>query len=791
MGGKSDGKIEVHEYSMSIHMGICAHGDGIELIALKYGDKEMWRGSAKQATAISINKQNLFGGLKKEGGVMGLAWWLPGDPAQVMPETLAAKVGLKSATCPGYRGLSSVFFTGARSATNIGALVPNGNSLLAIVASLVRNLGSKAGFYWGANNPYLRKLSARIRRAPIGLNPAIALIKVLGTANQPDQYGANPAHIIYECLVNTDWGMGEHPDSIDKGVFESCAQTLYDERFGLSMIWTRQSEVGKFIGEVLDHIQGALFVNPETGKHTLKLLRADYNVEFLPVIDPSNATLSTFKRKVWGEISNEVVVTMTNPESGEEETVAAQDLAGIAVQGAIISSSKNYHGVQAKDLAMRLAERDLASSVNPIATCEATVTREFWDTVSGSVVKLSWPEYDIDQIIFRVSEVSKDDNTVTLSLYEDIFGLDYASYLESSDPGWVNPSQPPEPAAYYQVGTAPAFLMSSAMGLTDPSEFDYPETLASVVVGADSDDDVNFDTVSYVTDVNGTRSQSNLGTRPFAATWVLLSGLMLEAETLLVDLPGLRGAEPMPGDFILIGTGADAFVELATVQSITDDGILLNRGMLDTVPRAWPIGTRAFVLPPTSSMADPTVRSAFEDTSYWFLTRTPIGTLALENAPKVNLTLSERPYRPNRPANVQINGVGFGLVDASEALQLNVTWANRNRILESTQAMKWTEASVAGEAGQTTKITVTTSSGAVLATYAGLTGTSFAIPKTALGGATQALVRVSAERDGYESLQAAALRVTFSPIPYLLLSAEELAKLKLSGMTGYLQLSEG
>ncbi|MER9524076.1 phage tail protein [Mesorhizobium sp. M0292] len=752
MGSKSEGKIEIHEYTMSLHVGICAYGEGLQLVAVKYGDKEFWRGAAADQGVFSINKTNLFGGLKKEGGVKGLLWWLPGKPDQVMPETLAKKLGLTSATCPGFRGLSSFFLTGTKAAAE-----PSNPSWWSsgILAALMGSPGNNAaGFYLGANNPYSRPLVARVRRPSVGLNPAIAMIRIPDDSNGNQQFASNGAHMIYECLTNTDWGMGELPSAINKPAFEAAAQTLYDEGMCLNMTWMRQTEVGKFIGEILTHIRGAAFVDPSTGLHTLKLLRGDYDIDTLPVIDPSNAKLSSFKRKTWGDISNEVVVTYTNAETGKEASVTSQDLAGVAAEGGVVSSGQNYYGIPHEALAIKVADRDLATMVNPIATCTATVTREFYKTVSSDVVILSWPERNIDQIVFRVSEVTKGENTVELSLYEDIFGLDSASYLTPGDSGWVNPSIPPSPATYYQFGTAPAFMAAAVLGLNDPSELVYPEVLSAVTVGADSDDDVNFDLVSNVTDVNGTPSQEALGTSPYNGTWAFLTALPAEAESVLATLPGLRGSEPVAGDFVLIGTGPDEYTEIATVQAVDEDGYHLNRGMLDTIPRTWPIGTRAFVIPASALVVDQTVRSAFEDASYWLLTRTTAGQLELEDAPQINVTLSDRPYLPNRPADVKVNGVGFGDVDANAATELTVTWANRNRILESTQALKWTDANVAGEAGQTSKVIVSKLDGTPLQTYAGITGTTKVVPLTDVPGQKRVLVSVVAEKDSNESLQA-------------------------------------
>jgi hypothetical protein len=745
--GKSGQQIEIYDYTMSMHQGICAYGEGIELIGLKYGDKEMWRGSLTEAGQVAIMKPNLFGGPKKEGGVKGLAWWLPGGPDQTMPESLASRLGLTAATCPGYRGVSSVFFTGDRN-----------SHLLDIVSGLLGILNAnpgknKKGFYWGSNNPYLRDMAMRVRRPSIGLDPDIALIRMPDDSKGNQQYASNPAHMVYEALTNKDWGMGENPAVIDKDSFEAGAQTLYDEGFGLNMIWTRQSEVGKFIGEINTHIQAAVFVRPSTGKHTFKLLRADYDVDELPVISPSNATLSTFKRKVWGEISNEVVVTMTNSETGKEETVTAQDLAGIAAEGGIVSSSQNYYGITSQELAIRVANRDLAASVNPIATCEAVVTRQFWDTVSSDVVLLSWPEYGIERLVFRVQVVDKDDDTVTLGLYEDIFGLDQASYLQSGGTQWENPSQPPTPATRYQIGTAPAFMTVAALGKNDASELEYPEVLSALTVGADSDDDLDYDLQSYVTDVNGTTTRSTIGTRPYRSNWVLLDGLAAEAVSVLPTLSGLRGPDLEPGDFILIGTGSDPYTEIATVQLIDDDGYHINRGMLDTIPRAWAAGTRAFGIASAASIADPTVRASNEAVPYWLLPRTTAGLLAEADAPQINITLSERPYYPNRPADVKVNGKGFGSIAILEDDDFVVSWANRNRILEAAQALKWTDADVAPEDGQTTRLTVTRLDGTTIKTYGGLTGNSYSIPRDDLGSTAKAKLIVAAERDTYQSLQ--------------------------------------
>lgn len=254
MGSKSQ-KMEVVEYYMSLHYGI-ACGPIDEIRAIIINEKEAWAGSVSGYTDIAINKPDLFGGVKKEGGAVGTATYLPGNAAQVMPEFLANKLGLTSDTCPAYRGIASIFMTGG---------------------------AGGGGFYWTANSPYIQGTWVVARRAPKVLNQSIAMI--------PDKDGklsdANVAHVIYESMTNTDWGIGTPTAGINVQSFSDCAQTLYDEKFGISLLWVAQQSVEEFTSKLLGYVEGVIYVNPRDGLLTMKLIRGDYDEDDLPVIDRS------------------------------------------------------------------------------------------------------------------------------------------------------------------------------------------------------------------------------------------------------------------------------------------------------------------------------------------------------------------------------------------------------------------------------------------------------------------------------------------------------------------------
>ncbi|WP_018235623.1 Ig domain-containing protein [Ensifer sp. BR816] len=102
----------------------------------------------------------------------------------------------------------------------------------------------------------------------------------------------------------------------------------------------------------------------------------------------------------------------------------------------------------------------------------------------------------------------------------------------------------------------------------------------------------------------------------------------------------------------------------------------------------------------------------------------------------------------------------------------------RNRLTEDSQILSWGAADVTPEDGQTTKITVMDADRNILAVHSGITGTSYEVPLSSFfdGGSPSqlvesAIVRVTSERDGLESLQGheitivlAALTISGTPV---------------------------
>jgi hypothetical protein len=729
-GGKGGSQAEVTRYRMSMHVGVCAYRRGIELLRLYVGDKEAWSGQKRNQEQFEINQPELFGGLRKEGGVGGLISWLPGAQNQILPENISGRIDSDPTEVIGFRGLVSLFFSG---------------------------VGNAGGFYWCANNPYLKPLKVRVRGIPQGLNPALAMIDLPNDSQERSQKAANPAHIIYESMINRSWGMGASPSGIDIGSFEKAAQTLFTENFGLALLWTRQTEIENFINEVLDHIQAKMFMHPFTGLHTIKLLRDDYDIEDLDELNPDNANLMNYKRKMWGETANEVVVTYTDAETENEFTVTAQDPAAIAIQGGnVISTSRNYYGVRDQALALRLAERDVSMVAAPIATCEAEVDRSSWNKVPGDVIKVTWPEHGISQVVFRIEDVnygSDKNSKIRLVLMEDIFAFDKSAYLSEGASKWISPNQPPETMTRFAIQTIPAFLTSRVLGLNSPADLNYPECMIGITAGRNFSGDVSYELKTRSVGVSGDPIVISLGERTHCPTGTLVASLSQQASSTIALSGGYLGRRPRVDDFVFFVGTSENTSEIALVVSVTGNAFTVWRGVLDTTPKAWGIGTRYWIVGDDVNFVDQSVRSDGEEASYKMLNRTPLGLFDETLANFEDYTATDRPHLPNRPANVFVNGTGFGVHDATDQEEFNVSWNRRNRTVEVLQVFPWWDGDMTPEEGQTTTVRLLRNDNSVIDEFPDIEGTSLLLSYLDFDGETSGKIEVVSFKDGQESLQ--------------------------------------
>lgn len=724
MGGKSSGgKTQVVDYNLSLHMGYC-WGPVDRINFLRMSDKEVTF-FADENTTANLTDANLFGGPKQGGGIDGTVYAFFGGPDQIMPAEYATKLQRTPATMPGYRGLLSLLFVG-------------------------RNLASK-GFKWGSNNPVIPAVEANVTRYPVGLpgDPAIG-------------DDANLAHIIYECVTNSDWGLGRSGGLIDLESFVYAAEVFRQEGLGVSLKWTSSVAMENFIETLLTYGAAQFYMNPELGKWQLKLVRYDYDPAGLAVVEPGVGRMIKFDRGNWGETINEVQVQWTDPRSGKVETVRAHNDANINIQGGVVTDTKNYEGVRNAELALRLALRDLQQVSAPLARAEMELDRSFWSTSPGDCLRLQWPDEGVENVVFRVLQVSRGTTSekITVNLVEDIFSSPYYQIAAPTDQ-WVDPSSEPLPVYNAYLGAIPYFLLAQRVGDAAAQALEYPSTYVMVLADVAGQDVRQIDYQTEETLPTGVEQFIERGSfDPTIRTYINEAVNKTDVTSVLTMAPGIVTDSIQPADFLLVMDDVDPEITetmLVTAVNTLTDEVTVLRGVLDTIPRVWATGATTWVVRGNQRIVDGAIRVVGAEEQYKLLPVTTRGRLSVNSAATTLVTPGDRPYLPYRPAYPRI-GVSAGPVVSvsAGAGSFNVHWYRRNRLAETAVVMSWSEIDAGAEPGQTTTVRVLNSGGTQVAIYTGETGTSKAINLADIGspsaGATFTIELFSV-RDGYESYQ--------------------------------------
>jgi hypothetical protein len=698
MGKSKKQKQQVNEYRMSIHFGgvVRAHA----LRAVFVDDKEAWRGRQVGSATLSVNNPNAFGGPKEQGGLVGSIYYLPGGATQVLPDTLAARLGGSPTSVVGYRAFTSLWFTGTETSRILGDY---GDGLfgqvLSAAATASYSASTASGFTWSANNPIIAQaVDAVYEYCPTNDEfPLVDAHARIPNSEAPDSWpDANPAHIIYAILVDRAYGLGTPPALIDTTSFTAAAATLFNESFGLSFIRTDRESGEAVISDVLDHISGSLYDDPATGLKTLKLFRADYDVNALVSLTPENSRIVKAGRTQGHKLINEVVVRYTNPNNEEELSLTRQNLAIFDTQGQINSVDRDFYAIRNGELANRVCERELTIVSTPLLTAEVEVVDPSIQPLCfvGAVFRVAHPLRKVDGIVARVLSVSPptaSNPLATLEVVEDVFGLQSAPVLSAPPLSqWVAPDQEPSVVTDVLALTTPYFW-ETADGVVPAWPAAHPLILAAAP---------SLSSPSYDLLEQKGAGYSSVGLKDFIARATVVNAMPPTAGAIPKGLWGDAVTAPAIGDYLFTTN------EIMRVSGDNANNWLLDRGLLDTAPSLVPAGSLVWVVKqPERFVEDSQERLSGEQVTYRALSRTARGQLSVSSAPNLSVVVSDRPHRPLRPANPLLNGVLPG-ESVGTASQWVLTWATRNRLLEQGTPVLWSAGAVTPEFKQRTIIRV-------------------------------------------------------------------------------------
>lgn len=711
--GKSSDIVTGYEYYLGVQMALC-QGPIDSITQVVVGERIAWEGEIDTNESVYIDKPELFGGETREGGVQGVMTATMGDSPTPDPY-LQIHAG---PNVPAYIGVCTVIFK---------------------------------AFLWSKVNPYFKAPWFKYKRIIRGWSRG-------GTVWYPEkaqigEWDMNPAHILYQCITDTIWGMGYAPGDVDETSFMLAADQLHAEGFGMSLEWSLTMTIEAFVQIICNTINGGWDLDLRTGKFKLKLIRDITDPDSLLELNPDNILdMSSFQRVAWGEQANRVIVRYTDREQNQQ-TVTVENMAAIeAIGGAEITATKEYLGIREESLALRVAMRDLNTSSAPLAKVTLTTNQVLWGHGIGDPVALTWPKLGLDKIPFRILAITKtdlDDGSIRVELVEDVFGLPTGTYVNQQPTLWIDPVQPPIPIQYAVAVEAPYWDVVRRMSAADFEQLTPGYGFGEVYAVKPTSDAFNFRLMSSPDNITYTQVNSGY----FAASGTLVDAVSRTADSFEIENTTNLGQAD-------IGTYAYVNGELVLVESVDEvTGLVqVGRAVLDTVPVEHAAGSRIY-FSGIDKGVDPNEHVLGESEYYKPLTQNGLGTSDIASATALLVNFNQRADRPYPPGNVKLNDDYFPALSSGG---LTLTWAHRNRLTQTADLIPFETGNIGPEPGTTYRVRIYNGS-TLVRTYAAIASTSQVYSET--DAITDGILQtprivIDSQRDGLDSYQAHDFTVT-------------------------------
>lgn len=504
------------------------------------------------------------------------------------------------------------------------------------------------------------------------------------------QNDMNPIHIVRELLTDTVIGMGASSGEIDSVSFEAAADICYNEGMGLSLVMDTRGTVEDAITDVLAHCGAVLYTDITTGKFAIKMVRDDYDVNSIPVLDSTNIIrVAKASRPTFSELVNSVTVSYYDYKLRAIKTVSAQDHALISAVGAVIDEKVEYLSFSNGDIAARAALRDLKMLSTPLLNASIECTREAATLKPGDVFLLNID--DFSNVVMRVQKITYGDaesNVVKIDAMEDSFSMTtYGVVTEQIEQDFIEPADMVD----YFVEESPYHLLAERYGQSTANALlaGTPTFGAVSVAGAnpascneaivlEDGEDTSVMTFCAMAELDGDITSISTTTIPIQ-NWTTSIADVVTGSICYV------GGEFMRVDNVDTGAGE----------------ITVGRGCLDTYPKLHTDGDVILFIGDSYTVTDTEYLDG-DAPEIKLLTTVSGSVLAEADATGHTITMDSRAARPYPVADLQVDGDAEPDPDAAQAYPIDITWKARNRLRNVASAiLDWFDAAETAEAGTT------------------------------------------------------------------------------------------
>lgn len=635
------------KYMLGMQLAICHGRNDIYCHNIFFGEdvpRHSRTDEGNGVTRFDFNDEEFYGGKESEGGVTGTVRFYSGTNNQPANSYFGSQIGEEP---PAYHGLC--------------------HAILEHV-------------YLGTSH-YIKTMSIEVSSYPNQLGLIDDKHRIVDDSN--------PACMIYEVMTNVVWGVGMSPSDIDITAFRAVGSTLSDEGYGMSMIYNGGTTARNLIEEILRHVDGVMFSDPQTGLVTLRLARADYNPDLIPHYDENDFGPEgiKFSRPSWSETKNHVKGTYIDREHDYSEAVVAQqDLANIIQRGGEVAyEQQDFTGFSRFEPASKAVARTLKTLSYPLAKVSGSLPRRAWKTKPGDVFKLTWGNLGIGGAVFRVIRVDYGTlatNRLEIEAVEDIFAISNVAFAEPPPSGWQNPVGDMQPLVRQRVTEAPAF------GAPGPERY-------LLTMGSKSDR-IAFGYEVWADDTGGTNYVNRSFVDTFTPSATLVSPYLASRDE--VDEIGFTVHSFIHRDLVEQGEGDNRgnglnFViignEWMAWRDYEDngDGTFTFKGVwggvLDTVMQDHSTGEIVWFVSEGSGLLNSAGYTSDKELNVKYLPRTMGKILDIDDATAMNIETDSRASRPLVPGKIRLDGVRPAEITSTVAGTFNLTWAHRNRFYTS------------------------------------------------------------------------------------------------------------
>lgn len=684
-----------------------------------YGEKTIINGPLNGSQSVYVNNLNLFGGTKLDGGVQGYVDIRFGDSGQSVHTKMQS---FFSHPIPAFRGFVETFFN---------------------------------DFTFSFSNPQFKSLWMRVTRIrsdwiTAGGDWYSGFAQISRT--YPDM---NVVHALYQVSTDPRFNVRWPISTIDQSTWQAAAAQCYAEGLGISGVV--KSEIGEDLqNTLLDIMGGYLKLNRTTGLIELHLMRSNYSVGSLTLLDQDNSALTSFSRALnQSDLTNTVIIKYVDFEAAEA-AVIEHNLSGVQQSEGEVPLIETFDLISNETVARIVARRKLRQLSSPLAKMTRKTNAVVWALGKNDLVRVTeslcgWQ--DVACRIVDIRQVSEIEYEV--DLVEDVFGLSSAIYtIDPKPPVNYDPPDVNAPQAV-DIVELPHWLVLLSMSTADYNALspDYGFNIALVARNTLGAYTYRFDLMQSLDAVNYT----DVDDSEYAPT-AMLSASISKVDTTLSLIAGVDLYDDLldgivnPTQQLILYVNSASGEELMAIESYDSDAdtLLVRRGALDTVPLAHAAGTRVFILNKAYG-SDTTQYMVGDLVNYKILPFSDGAVFELGAATNYTQTMTARAVRPYRPSQFKINNEYYPAQVIGDVV---ISWVGANRITQTVSINDYTTANVTPEVGTTYNLFVYAGNGTggtLLVDETGLTTNNYTLNNNDIGLNQQLTIVLQSERDDYIS----------------------------------------